>query len=473
MYSLINNESRAESGVVGATMHSHSNMELCPGNMTNSKCVEIHPRLISTEQLIRYLTAGYILVSPIQDFVLGTTPLKVVGSSPAIFLLLAILALRIAEVAYSKARVPMLLVYFGLYAATITCAGIMMYGLESQGVNLLWKSFTSAVPLISFSVAIFGADYTDYELIKRALFGASCICLAGYILGRNNPFGLPPVLVENPIFHHSFNLDQRPRGFESEASVFGIYALTYGMLTAHFLRRTSSKVMSLGITVSALILSGSRGAMFVVMPAAIIFALQAMTTKVVRICFVGAFLVCGYVATPYLLQREFSSDLTGNSVSLASRATLAADAMVNLERHPLGVGLAGFFPAIGQNVPRAMSWVDRFNYPWNFSEVYQYMFTTTDVSTKSLLGDEIVHWGIPFILLYVAFLLSIGRSLKSQNHGILLALVSGTTIASCFYVPVLGASAIAIAYGVAWSYRSSSRISGAHGIPIRTSLPNL
>jgi len=410
---------------------------------------------LNLRALQRMLIFAFIVMSPFQDFFLGATPLKVFGSSAAAFPLIALGLLDLYQLAVSRRPVISRLFCFAfLYVILVTCLGIFLFGIQSQDTGLLYKMVTSTVIATAFYYPIFGVDYGNSQLIRRAVYVAAAICLLGFVFGRSNPFGIPSGLVENWIFHHSDPTDARPRGFESESSVFGLYALCYGLLTVHFLKNNFLKVLAVFITFSVMIASGSRGAVLMLIPSVLFFTVTQIPHKRLRFVFGIAMCIAGIVGFVWLLPTMFSGDLAGSGLSATTRLTLQVAGIKCIVHYPLGVGMVGFFPALARQIPDAINFVStRFPIPWDFSEVVTYIVTTTNESAKTLLLDESIRFGLPFLIAFFYFGFKVCAGLFRRNKMSLFFLTTGILIAFSTYTVIIAASTLAMALGIA--YRES------------------
>src|SRR6266478_2967915 len=184
----------------------------------------------------------FIALCPIEDFMLQGTPLRGLGASPSIFPLCALALIGGAQwLLSSKMRLSLGGVICFVYVLMTAIYVLLLFGVWSQGENLLWKGATSFISLaaIMFAAAL---HYDRGPVVRAAIYVAFLLIIVGFLFGNSNPLRLP-ALVENGQLHFTPLPDVRPRGLASEPSQFSITAIVIGLLSVHVTRSRAGKTL--------------------------------------------------------------------------------------------------------------------------------------------------------------------------------------------------------------------------------------
>jgi hypothetical protein len=119
----------------------------------------------------------FIALSPIEDFFLAGTSLRLLGRSLSLFPLLW-LALASLWSAFMYFRADRRLLLVLLYAFLISVYGVCVFGFISYGENMVVKGFSSFISLGLFLFAIFGVDYGNRPLVRFAVYTAFVVRLS-------------------------------------------------------------------------------------------------------------------------------------------------------------------------------------------------------------------------------------------------------------------------------------------------------
>ena len=97
-------------------------------------------------------------------------------------------------------------------------------------------------------------------------------------------------------------------------------------------------------------------------------------------------------------------------------------------------------------------------FPLDYREVSGYVTSADMVSTKTFFFDQLMRFGIPFALVFFAFIYGLIKRLASEKQTTLLIAILAAGIAITTYVPGTGSFAIPIVFGIA--------LSEVKGVPI-------
>lgn len=389
-----------------------------------------------------------IALSPMDDTFLQHTVLRGLGKSFSVFPLLALASISLMHwIASGRWRVSRKLAFVLVYMFLSSVYGIAVFGTELHGESLILKGIFAFISLGLTCFVVFGLDYTDQSSVRRGVYAAFALLILGVLFDPRNPFGLPP-LTENSILHAT-PPDVRPRGLSSEPSMLSITALGLGLLAVHLGERKLTRVVLFVTTLCILVLSGSKGGVITLAFSGVIFfAWHSRSTKQ-RLIFIPATLLLTMVLVIYLIPLIFT-DTVLQFATVATRVSMIICALQTLIHHPLGVGFSGFLPAISRYLPSSMSRLAHLiSLPLDFNEVAAYVVSSENASTKTFLFDQIMRFGLPFILAFAAFCYSLLRELTSRRHLALFLSVLAIVIGVSTYVTCVGSYSCAIVLGVA------------------------
>jgi hypothetical protein len=393
----------------------------------------------------------FIALCPIEDFVLQGTPLRSLGAGLCVVPLCAIALVEGTQWLLSaKTRVSLGVVICSAYVLFTSMYGLLLFGVRSQGENLLWKGTTS---FISLALVIFaaGVDYGKSPLVRTAIYFAFALVIVGFLFGNSNPLGLP-ALAENGILHFTPLPDVRPRGLASEPSQFSITAIIIGLLSMHVTQSRARRTLLFVVTLGLLIASGSKGGILTLFICAIILSIMKWHSKWYHIAVLLFVLFPLGLVLIWLIPNLFPEESFAFSGTIPTRFSMIICALMTVVHNPFGVGFTGFLPAVAKYLPRAMSTLESvFTFPLNFSEVYDYFTYADMVSTKTFFFDQVMRFGIPFAFLFVVFIVRLVKRLAAKKQTILLLATLTSAVATMTYQPGTGNFAIPILFGVALS----------------------
>jgi len=391
----------------------------------------------------------FIALCPIGDFMLQGTPLRSLGASISIFPLFGLVLKAGSEWLLSdRIRVGRSATIGFCYVLLTGIYGLLFFGLWSQGENLVWKSFTSLVSLLAVVFAT-QLDYGDRRAVRAGVYGALLLVVGGFVFGNSNPLEFPD-LTENGVLHFSPLPDVRPRGLASEPSEFSITAVSVGLLSVYVTRSRTRKILLGFLTLGLLIASGSKGGILALFICVVVLCVLKWHSRWYQVAvWLLAVLPLGMILI-WLLPTLFPEDAFALSGTVPTRFSMIICSLMTVEHNPFGVGLTGFLPAIARYLPGAMSALASvFPFPLNFSEVTDYITSADMVSTKTFFFDQLIRFGIPFAVVFFAFVGSLVKRLALLRQTILLVAILAAAIAVTTYVPGTGNFAIPIVFGVA------------------------
>ncbi|MBZ5489505.1 MAG: hypothetical protein LAO76_01065 [Acidobacteriia bacterium] len=404
----------------------------------------------------------FIALSPIQDFFLQGTPLRSLGASPSLFPLLAIAVVSFTQwLIYGNLNVDRALLVCLVYVFLTTAYGFLYFGLTSHDQNMIWKSTTSFISLALLVFAVSNIEYRINSVVRAGIYTAFGLVILGFCFSNANPFGLPGLL-ETRILHFTPVADFRPRGLSSEPSEFSISAITMGLLGVHLTRSTIARIILFAVTAGLLVASGSKGGMLTLFFCAVVLCLIKWHSRWYHI--VGILLILlpfGALFILMVVPNLFPEEVIATSGTIPTRFSMILCALITVTRHPLGVGLSGFLPAVGAYLPSAMSTVQSFfAIPLYFEEVSQYQTSADMVSTKTFFFDQLIRFGIPFAFWFLIFIVRLLNRLVAQRQWIIAIALMASAIAVTTYIPTAGVYTVAIVFGVGLSeVRNATNIS--------------
>jgi len=384
---------------------------------------------------------------PFQDSILQATPLRFAGSSlsvvPLTILALIYFSEWLLRGVYDIDRRALI---GSLYVVLVTLLNFVVFGIQSQGVNLIVKAINVGVLLILFLMPIFSVDYSDVDTVRWGVLCAFFVSVVAVLLGD---FGLLPQLIQNPVFHNTPIDDLRPRGLAKESSMLSLQIVTLGLLAMHI---STSKVgrMVIGVITALLIIySGSKGGILTILITLLVLPLlrRALSWRQ-AFAFILIFVPLGFVAYQRMVE-QIAGNFLSETTTAATRLSVAVCGVMTVLKHPFGVGLGGALPAMYENLPRALEWVRlRSPVPLNFSEVNEYLFSSTNSGTKIMFLEITIMFGVPAAIVCLYFLISLIIRANRENFVFLLIALVASSIAILTYVDGLILYNIPLLYGL-------------------------
>lgn len=405
---------------------------------------------MNTSRVIQVCLFLFIAVSPIQDFFLQGTPLRGLGASPSLFPLLVIIAVGSTQWLLSgEFKIKRIFLIGLVYIFLTALYGFMVFGFSSHGESLFWKSVTSFISLALVVLAVSQIDYSMKPAIRAGIYTALALLILGFCFSNANPFGLPPLL-EVPTLHFTPAPDFRPRGLASESSELSVTAIVIGLLSVHITKSRPRKFLLFCLTIAILIASGSKGGIFTLFLCAIILCIiqwhsrwYQVAALVVLVLPLGAVLIA-------LLPTLFPEDSFAFWGTVPTRVSMLFCALMTVVRHPFGVGLPGFLPAVAAYLPDAMDKTQAlFSIPLNFTEVSAYLTSADMVSTKTFFFDQLMRFGLPFAVAFVIFVSKLIGRLVASKQLVMSVAVLAAGVAITTYISGTRGFAVPIVFGVA------------------------
>jgi hypothetical protein len=400
--------------------------------------------------LHRLLLFSFIALCPVQDFFLRGSPLAMLGGSPASFPLLVLCILAAGGwMLRGSFRVLRLGIMSVLYAFLLTIYGVIEFGMTFYGHNLLSKSLGSLAVLSLFLSAIFIPRYDMRATVRPACYVAFVVLVLGFCFCHPNPFNLPG-LFNNAVFHYypAEGLD-RPRGLSSEPSFLSVTIISIGLLCANFSHKPACKALFVFATLGLLVASGSKGGILVIFICIGILAMFRFHKWYQLPALVLLVLPLSLIATAWI-PTLFPEEGIVQSGSVQTRASMILCAIETVRHHPLGVGFSGYLPAVSRYLPASMSNIQAVSpLPLDFTEVSEYLGDSPTTGTKTLLFDEAMCFGLPFVALFLVLIVRLLQRLRALENTILFIGVMAVAIAFCSYVSLSGEYATAILLGIA------------------------
>lgn len=403
----------------------------------------------------------WIILIPFQDSGLQSLGIGFLGKSPSFIPLIAIIFLDILKnvndsFSGGKAiRFKKIWLYVLVYMASISLLYLIISYISLGDIviykrNLIFKSINLFILTVLFIYPIFFIKYHEIA-IKKELFICFIVTILGVFLCD---YMQSDFFQNNQIFHsvpYEYS-NQRPRGFSLESSWLAIMIISLGFLLLHYLERKMSKFLILITMLVMLIFSISKGAILSL--AIVTFVILNLKLKLnflmrIFVLFITLVMVIGIGSEMVSL---ITVDIT-RFTSSVSRITLIVTSFLILLHNPLGVGFTGALPAIHDYLPKGISLVNSLtNFDLNFFEVKGYIDAVTDtqISTKTLLTDYAIYFGIPFIISFFVFNYKLLSRLRKRQILYLYAGVFFLFITLCTYSDGIGMYNISLLYGIAF-----------------------
>jgi hypothetical protein len=391
-----------------------------------------------------------VIAMPIQDCILGKSPLGYVGSNLSA-VPLAIHGMIGICIWISRGRLTISRCASSclLYISSISLIYLLLWGPVSHGGSVIYKIFSGAIVLLLCVYAVFYVDYTPSKGLRRATYISFLLLILGAALSDLGVPGLDAI-GQSQIVHITPDPGTgRWRGFSNEPSMFSATVVSLGIAAAYLSKGKKARNTVLFLTLTLLLLSQSKGALLVLSVSGFLVLFLKRPSFVKLFSYLALCSIATALVLYFLFQQQNAVVLMDASITFATRISMAAWTFIVIAHHPFGVGLGGFYRAITIYLPRAMDWVSRVSpLPLNFSEVQEYVggnMTGLPLDTKCFMLEYIAMFGVPFIVVYFAFARLVLRALLTKNQNLLLigfvflligmsTYVNGLTLYAGFYL---------------------------------------
>ena len=397
--------------------------------------------MINNTKIVSALLFLFIVLSPIQDFVLAGYGFGIFGASPS-FIPLTILIL-IGFFNGKNKKMNIFTIMFILYAATVFIVAIYSYDNFSEIENSALKSAKVFILYLYFFYPIFFLKY-DQNYIRYAIFIAFVISILGLLASCIYPESFDTI----QSIHLVNQTNLRPRGFATESTTLSIQIITLGFLCAIFSKNKFAKNIFLSCILISLLLVESKGGIVAISLAIFISVLFFFKASIkLKILAVAMSLSTLFFAYNFLFGL-FIDDFN-HYTSSATRLIMALATFSIFGNHPFGVGVAGYLQEISNNIPIAIKFI---NFPLNFEEVNSYINPDSyyNVSAKSLFFNGCIYLGVPFFICYIYFFNILFRKILKTKNLLLMILLVFSCIALTFYADGIAAYSLPIALGIAF-----------------------
>lgn len=358
---------------------------------------------VSVSKIKQLLFSIAIILVPFGNTMLGDGPLGVFGRSPSAFPMLALSFIIIFEKLRTARYNVWVFAYIILFAAT-SLYFIVYFDFEFLGRSLFDKTFNTAALHVAVLVPAMWYRAPPKSFMLPVLF-AGAVLLLGFVAG--DLLGLPGV-VDNPFLQATANLQFRPRGFASEASVFGSQLIVIGAVCALLMPGRMGRLVTLAVFCAVAASISSKGAIATIVLAGI----GALIFHIFRRAWLATVLSIFVVVVLFLLPQtqELVSEVSvSNSGSFGTRGAVAYAAVLSVVQHPLGAGFGALAPALIEVLFQSVdTFRDQFGLSLDYTELYtQFLQASSDrfITTKSGMMDFAIMCGLPgVILLFWLFL---------------------------------------------------------------------
>lgn len=404
--------------------------------------------------LQRWCLYAAVALTPFQDTILGTSPLGFVGAnlSSLPILLCAVIGM-IRWFREERYNVSASAVAWTAYAAVLSIVYVAIWGPESHGFSVVYKTLSMGLTCFLCAYSIFYVDVAPTDGLRRSVHLAFALMIVGVLVCDLGVAGTRS-FANSALFH--ITADQgggRWRSFSAEPSMFSATVISLGLVGAHLSKTRVSRWAMLLATLALLIVSQSKGALVVIALSGLIILFMNRPTILRAIGYIAASLV---VAVPmaFLVWHNLTVvDLAQSTTTFATRASMAVWSAIVLAHNPFGVGFSGLYQAITIYLPGAIDWVRQVSpIPLNFGEVAQYVNgTDVPLDAKCFLLEYTVNLGLPFLVSYIVFWKRVSSALKATKQDVLLVATVFLLVSFATYVNAL---ALYPAYfALAFAYR--------------------
>jgi hypothetical protein len=393
----------------------------------------------------------WIILIPFQDTGLQRLPIGFLGTCPSFIPLSLLIVVHFYEwlMSIKTPTINRTLLLIVGYTFIVSMFYLLIYGFESHGSSLIFKTFNLSILTTLFLYPVFFIDYNKVPRLATYVKVAFAIVVLGVILNDL----IQADFIHHPGIFHAYDTDNwRPRGLSGESSYLSSITATLGLLSAYFSRKKMVRILILVATIVIVIFSASKGGLITLL---LVTGMLMLLKSKIRWWSRVALLILLVVAGNYFVDQlttRFIGDIE-NTTSTATRSGLIITSLMIVTYNPFGVGFSGFLPAINEYALLALDYLDRLlGLPMNIVELASYIGADTDhaISTKTFLFDNLSYFGIPFLIVYVVFHYKLISRLLKTDKVLLLASVLFCVVAISTYIGGLGMYNISLIYGVAF-----------------------
>lgn len=400
--------------------------------------------------LRQILIFSFICLVPFQDTILQSTPLLGLGISFAVIPLLLLVGYDLYMLPFrATATFPRRYLYIIFYALVVNVFGLAYFGSQAGSANTLLEGFKLSLDTFFALYVVFGIDYSNHRNISKAVKFAFFITLIGIAINDLNLLGTRWIL-DNGVFHHTANLDQRWRGTTRESFWLGTLVMSFGLLSAYYSKTKAAKTIYWAITIAATVLGASKGGFLC------LFIVLFVILVVRRSGILQLFLILAAIAPLFylgltILFSQISPKLLLVTESIPTRVTMIFWSGIVFLHFPFGVGFTGFLPAMEKYLPIAKdASINLFGTPnANFNEINLTIADVNGASTKSMLATYTAFYGLPFLILFFSTCSRLVKVLFKGEEITLLAAVLFVLLALSTYDDVIFAYQTFIVLGIA------------------------
>ncbi|BBF65117.1 hypothetical protein [Acidithiobacillus ferridurans] len=402
----------------------------------------------------RLLLSAFILLLPFQDTALQGTFLRFLGASPAFIPILLLLLFRLVRIKASTTvnRFTFFLVFItALSTLLVSYYSVFVYINKYHLSFLAYKIFSNSILYFLAFYAIFAMRYKKIN-VGNFVIASFFLAVGGPIVTTFFHFRI----FEYPsIFHFTPNFNLRLRGFSMEASDFGATIGGLSLISAHYARKLFRPFILI-VGSAAIFLCFSKGSIAAwIISMFLILVYTYFHDKITYKKFIiYAFLFC-VASIAFFVGYNYVLGMLSQSLpttTIPTRVTMAVTALYISLISPLGVGFSGVVPAVSQNVPHVVHFLQNIGLNnLNYTEVLGYVNDPTghDISAKNFFFTGIMIWGIPFMILYIWFNATIFiRLWKYNNSPYLFGAFIFSFVAISSYVGLLNLYCLSVCYGI-------------------------
>jgi len=338
------------------------------------------------------------------------------ASTPAAILFFVLAIFRIFRLRFRAEAKNVL--GFLIWIIVVSLISVALYDFKSF---YFAKGIATLVLIISWISPILIIPMISERVLSLSVSYAIIVTLFGYIILDLNL--LPNDLIRNLLVSSEFHniYDNRPKGLNSEPSHFS--AVIGRLLFAWFLIKESGKKYSsnrlllfLIIFGSIMLFTGSKGAFASV----VIISLSTFFSIRSILIFILIAPVIFFIS-PNLISL-FTVDIQ-NFMSISTRAGLGLASLMSLLDNPLGYGVYGFYPVMGDYGSKAIMALPAIL--TNLSEIENIVYELESVSFKSSILDFLVIGGLAFVRLIYVILRNVNKRDPRVLAGIFYLIASG------------------------------------------------
>ena len=388
---------------------------------------------------------------------------KFLGARLSNFPLIILIILVIYNSLFIKKMVPKrTFIFFAsvfLYALILGLMPILMIYNDLFYADFLYRTLFVTMMIIATKIFIMCYVVKNYKTeYNRYIIVAYFFTWIGYITCDVIKFDFAG------FFHASIDpLMDRARGFSPEPSAFGTTAMILGLLSSWVQKRNFQKVSFLVLTFVLVILSSSKGAIAIMMIITYLMALKSKFNVWLKVLItILAFVGLVYIWDNFIIYLiGIGDENLYSTMSFTTRSSAMLTAIIVIKEFPLGMGpSAAYGIEFIKHIPDVYDFLGEVigGHGLDALEIsamvhHNITDTSANISSKSGFFNNVMYFGLPFLLYFFYSVYKVQRLLYEKNERILWSLFLFIVFAIIFYTDVNYDSIFGISIALAYYYK--------------------